>query len=80
MTAAGEVHEESVDQHLKAALLHLETALDRSIRTILDNPDAKKEIAPKWEHFLGHFFGMVKEKGKQAKLNPLAWISFSKLR
>jgi hypothetical protein len=74
------VHEESIDFHLKEALIHLETALNQSIRTVLENEGAQKEIAPKWEHFLGQFFGMIKEKGKKARVNPLGWISFAKLR
>jgi hypothetical protein len=74
------LHEESIDFHLGEALHHLETALNQSIHSVLENEGAKKEIAPKWEHFFGQFIGMVKEKGKKARVNPLAWISFSKIR
>jgi hypothetical protein len=74
------VHEQSIDHHLREALTHLEMALNESIRTVLENQDAKKEIAPKWENFLGQFFGMVKEKGKKSRINLLAWVSFAKIR
>jgi hypothetical protein len=70
----------SVDNHLNQALSHLEAALNESIRTVLENQDAKKEIAPKWVHFLAQFFGMAKEKGKKSRMNLLGWISFAKIR
>jgi hypothetical protein len=74
------MQEQSVDHHLNEALLHLEIALNVSIRNAQSYPEAKRELAPKWENFLSRFFGMVKEKGKQSKINLLSWISFAKLR
>jgi len=74
------VQEQSIDTHLMEALIHLEAAMNESIRTVLENQSAKKEIAPKWEHFLGQFYGMVKEKGKKSSINLLSWISFAKIR
>jgi hypothetical protein len=75
-----EEHEQSVDFHLQQALSHLEAALNKSIKLILDNQDEKKIIGNKWEMFLGKFFGMVREKGKQSKMNLLTWISFPRIR
>ncbi|GAA3406926.1 hypothetical protein ACFFNY_25235 [Paenibacillus hodogayensis] len=71
---------QSIDNHLQAAIVHLEAALNESIRTVLENQEAKQEIAPKWEQFLGQFFGMAKEKGRKSRINLLSWISFSKVR
>jgi hypothetical protein len=36
----------------------------------------KKAIGMKWESFLGSFLGLVREKGKQSRMNLLAWITF----
>ncbi|TJY44148.1 hypothetical protein E5161_01765 [Cohnella pontilimi] len=74
------MHEESIDHHLRQALSHLEIALNQSIHAVLENQDAKKEVAPKWESFLGQFMHLLREKGKKSRTNPLSWISFAKLR
>lgn len=70
----------TVDSHLKEALTHLETAMNISIHTVLENESARKEIGQKWEQFLGQFYGLVKEKGKKSRINMLSWISFAKIR
>jgi hypothetical protein len=70
----------TVDSHLNEALIHLETALNLSIQTVLENESARKEIGQQWEKFLGQFFGQVKEKGKKSRINLLSWISISKIR
>ncbi|TXK84416.1 hypothetical protein FU659_08970 [Paenibacillus sp. N3.4] len=72
--------EQNVDFHLREALSHLETALNQSIRSVLENDDTKKEIGLKWEKFLGAFIGQVREKGKKSRLNLLGWITFPRNR
>jgi hypothetical protein len=74
------LHEESIDFHLREALSHLDAALDQSIRSVVEHEGAQKEIAPQWEHFFGQFIGLAKDKGKKARVNPLRWISFGKIR
>ncbi|MCD9023279.1 hypothetical protein [Cohnella silvisoli] len=74
------MEEQSVDFHLRQALSHLDAALDKSIRLIHDNQEEKQIVGSKWEKFLGEFFGMVREKGKQSKMNLLTWISFPRIR
>lgn len=71
---------ETIDRHLREALAHLEQAIDQSIRAAQENKSASQELGGKWEQFLGEFFGMVKNKGKQSRINLLSWISFSKIR
>ncbi|WP_282936284.1 hypothetical protein [Paenibacillus sp. RC67] len=72
--------EQTIDYHLQEALSHLETALDLSVRSVLEKDDAKKEIGLKWEQFLGEFIGQVREKGKQSRINLLGWITFPRIR
>lgn len=74
------MEEQSVDFHLKQALSHLEVAINKSIRLILEKQEEKQTIGNKWEQFLGEFLGLVREKGKQSKMNLLAWISFPRIR
>lgn len=73
------MEEEKVDYHLQQAFAHLREALNVSIRLVLDKSEKKAEIGRKWEIFLGEFFGLIKAKGKESKLNLLTWISFPKL-
>jgi hypothetical protein len=75
-----EDQEQSVDFHLQQALSHLDAALNKSIKLILDNQGEKQIIGNKWEKFLGEFFGMVREKGKQSKMNLLTWVKFPRIR
>ncbi|MFC5447428.1 hypothetical protein [Paenibacillus aestuarii] len=72
--------EQNIDFHLKEALVHLETALNQSVRDILENDSAKKEIGSKWEHFLGEFIGQVRDKGKKSRINLLSFITFPRIR
>lgn len=72
--------EETIEFHLREALSHLETALNQSVRIVLENEGAKKQIGRQWEHFLGEFIGQVREKGKKSRINILGWISFPRLR
>lgn len=74
------MEEQTVDFHLKQALSHLEVAMNKSIRLILENQEEKQIVGKKWENFLGEFLGLVREKGKQSKMNLLAWISFPRIR
>ncbi|NGM82914.1 hypothetical protein G5B47_10865 [Paenibacillus sp. 7124] len=70
----------TIDQHLQEALAHLEEAINQSMHSVADNQASSKEIGGKWEHFLGQFYGMVKDKGKKSRVNLLSWISFAKIR
>jgi hypothetical protein len=72
--------DEIVINHLRQALLHLDTALNVSIELIQENPDSKKLVGTIWEEFLGTFFGKVRKKGKEHNVNLLSLISFPKLR
>lgn len=72
--------EQNIDFHLREALAHLETALNQSVRTVLENDGAKKEIGLKWENFLGEFMSQVREKGKKSRINLLNWIAFPRIR
>lgn len=72
--------EQTVDHHLREAMLHLQAALNQSVRIVLENDGARKEIGGKWEKFLGEFFQSVREKGKKSRINLLSWISFPRIR
>ncbi|TDF93038.1 hypothetical protein [Paenibacillus piri] len=72
--------EQNIDTHLREALSHLELALNQSVRCVLENDSAKKEIGLKWEQFLGEFIGLVREKGKKSRLNLLSWITFPRMK
>jgi hypothetical protein len=74
------MEEQSVDFHLRQALSHLEAAVNVSIALCLENQEEKPIIGNKWEKFLGEFFSLVREKGKQSKVNLLAFISFPRFR
>ncbi|KLU60771.1 hypothetical protein CEB3_c27440 [Peptococcaceae bacterium CEB3] len=69
-----------IDEHLKEALSHLEQAIEQSVRMIVREPAAQKELARAWELFLGDFLGSVREKGKQYGVNLFNLISFPRLR
>ncbi|MBO7747327.1 hypothetical protein I8J29_24385 [Paenibacillus sp. MWE-103] len=71
---------QAIDQHLREALAHLEQAINQSIDDVQADPSAKQELGGKWQHFLGEFYGMVKEKGVKTRINLLSWISFARLR
>ncbi|MCZ8515644.1 hypothetical protein O9H85_25185 [Paenibacillus filicis] len=71
---------QTIDKHLEEALKHLESAINQSVHTVLENDGARHEIGAKWQHFLGTFYGLVKEKGRKSRVNLLSWISFAKLR
>jgi len=74
------IMEQNIDFHLKEALAHLETAINLSVRSVLENDGAKKEIGLKWEKFLGEFISQVREKGKKSRINLLGWITFPRIR
>lgn len=74
------MQEQTIDFHLREALNHLETALNQSVRIVLENEGAKKQIGQKWEQFLGEFIGQVREKGRKSRMNILGWISFPRIR
>ncbi|ASR47632.1 MULTISPECIES: hypothetical protein [Paenibacillus] len=74
------MNEQNIDNHLREALTHLESALNQSVRCVLENDSTKKEIGLKWEQFLGEFMGQIREKGKKSRLNLLGWISFPRIR
>jgi len=71
---------QTIDHHLQEALAHLEKAINQSIHTVQENQATSKELGGKWEHFLGEFYGMVKDKGKKTRINLFSWISFAKIR
>jgi hypothetical protein len=73
-------NEQSVKDHLHQALAHLEIALNQSILLIQTDEKSKKIIGQNWESFLGEFFGQVREKGKQSRVNLLSLISFPRMR
>lgn len=70
----------NVDFHLQQAKAHLDAALNQSVAVVSHDPRGQKEIAQKWETFLGDFFSSVREKGKINHMNLLGWISFPRLR
>jgi hypothetical protein len=71
---------QTIDQHLREALIHLEQAINQSIEAVQADQAASKELGGKWQQFLGEFYGMVKEKGVKTRINMLSWISFARLR
>lgn len=73
------MEEQTIDEHLRQALAHLETAVNQSVAAVLQDQALKRDIGKKWEAFLGEFFGYVRKKGKQNRVNLLAWISFPRL-
>ncbi|HJV45522.1 MAG TPA: hypothetical protein VJ824_07330 [Bacillota bacterium] len=80
MSNATNKEELNIDDHLRQALSHLVTAINKSIFMIMQNDSSKKEIGQKWESFLGQFFGYVRDKGKESRVNLMSLISFSRLR
>jgi hypothetical protein len=74
------MEDQTVDYHLQLALAHLEIALDISIQSVLENGREKKAIGIKWKSFLGSFLGLLREKGKQSRMNLLAWITFPRMK
>ncbi|WP_139488639.1 hypothetical protein [Brevibacillus dissolubilis] len=70
---------QKVDYHLQQAFAHLREALQVSIGQITNNASSKNEIGQKWETFLREFFGMIKAKGKESKINLLSLVSVTKL-
>ncbi|MDA8226852.1 MAG: hypothetical protein M0T74_03970 [Desulfitobacterium hafniense] len=72
--------EHTVDYHLEQALAHVKTAINLSIKEVVQNSHNQKIIGHKWETFLGDFFRYVRDKGKEHRVNMLSWISFPRLR
>lgn len=71
--------EKTIEFHFRQALSHLESALNQSIRQVLENQREKEAIGKKWELFLGEFLRLIREKGKQSRLNLLSWITFPRI-
>lgn len=71
--------ENTIDFHIRQALSHLEIAMDQSIGQVVANNRAKDVVGKKWQHFLGEFMNLVREKGKQSRMNLLSWVSFPRL-
>ncbi|MDR3584066.1 MAG: hypothetical protein P4L59_01925 [Desulfosporosinus sp.] len=74
------VDEQKIDDHLRQALSHIESAINSSIIAGVENPSGQKLIGRKWEVFLGQFFEYAREKGKEQRVNLLGWISFPRIR
>ena len=74
------VDEHNIDDHLRQALAHIESAINSSIIAGAENPSAQKLIGQKWEAFLGQFFEYARVKGKEQRVNLLGWISFPRIR
>jgi hypothetical protein len=70
----------TVQHHLQEALTHLEIALNQSILLIQADEKSKKAVGQNWEGFLGEFFGQVREKGKESRVNLMSLISFPRMR
>lgn len=68
--------ENKIEYHIRQALSHLEIAMDQSIGQVLEDNGAKDAVGMKWQHFLGEFMNLVREKGKQSRMNLLSWVSF----
>ena len=74
------VDEQKIDDHLRLALSHIESAINLSILAGVENPAEQKLIGQKWEGFLGQFFEYARVKGKEERVNLLGWISFPRMR
>ncbi|MDR3542138.1 MAG: hypothetical protein P4L69_14385 [Desulfosporosinus sp.] len=74
------VDEQKIDDHLRQALSHIESAINSSIIAGVENPSGQKLIGRKWEAFLGQFFEYAREKGKEQRVNLLGWITFPRIR
>ena len=72
--------EQRIDDHLRQALSHIESAINLSIADGVESPSRQKLIGQKWETFLGQFFGYARTKGKEHRVNLLGWISFPRIR
>lgn len=69
-----------IQGHLNNAMKELEQALAASIKSLKEDPQTKQQIGTLWENFLGSFFGQIREKGKENKINLLSLISFPSLK
>lgn len=74
------VDEQKIDDHMRQALSHIESAINSSIIEGVRNPSAQKIIGQKWEAFLGQFFDYARVKGKEQRVNLLGWIKFPRIR
>ena len=74
------IDEQKIEDHLRQALSHIESAINSSIIAGVENPSGKKLIVQKWESFLGQFFEYARVKGKEQRVNLLGWISFPRIR
>ena len=74
------IDNQEIDDHLRQALFHIESAINSSIIAGVENPSGQKLIGQKWESFLGKFFEYARVKGKEQRVNLLGWISFPRIR
>ena len=74
------VEDQKIEDHLRQALSHIESAINSSIIAGVEDPSGKKLIGQKWEFFLGQFFEYARAKGKEQRVNLLGWISFARIR
>lgn len=72
--------EQRIDDHLRQALSHIESAINLSIIAGVENSSMQKLIGQKWEEFLRQFFEYARVKGKEKRVNLLGWISFPRIR
>lgn len=70
---------QSLDYHLREALLHIEKAVNHSIEGVNSKQLSSQQVGKKWEVFIGQFLNHVRVKGKENRLNLFSWINFSKV-
>lgn len=58
----------------------LQVAVDLTIELRSRSPQQKEEVIKIWEEFLGSFFGYIKQRGREAKDNLLAGVSWTRLK
>lgn len=71
---------ELLHQKILNASRELHEAIDISIELKRTSPHAKEDVVKIWEEFLGQFFGYIKKRSKESKVNLLAGISWTRLK
>ena len=72
--------EKLIDYHLSQAMNHLKTAIELSVEGVIHKKWSQREVGLQWEHFLGDFFGCIRDQSRQYRVNLLGWINFPRFR
>ncbi|MDN5344144.1 MAG: hypothetical protein PWQ18_255 [Clostridia bacterium] len=70
----------AVEAALQQADGALKSAVDASLQLMATSTDEENKVYTLWEKYMGEWWGYLKQKSQEKGVNPLAGISYARLR